>query len=178
MTWLKSFLAGSGIVFSKFLLILLTVGGIVLVPLGLPGVWIIVGSAFLYSLFFDFVPAGGDGWVIAILVALAIFAEVLEFLVGVLGGKKLDVSTGAIICSVVGGLIGAIVGVPVFLIGSLLGLLLGAFLGALIYELIATKEVGPALKAALAVFFSRMVASFLKTCIALGMGIYLVFKLF
>jgi uncharacterized protein len=175
---LKIFLAGSGIVLSKALLILFTLAGIVLVPLGLPGTWLIVGVAFLYSFFFDFLPPGGDIWVLIVLITLAVLGEILEFLVGTLGGKQFDVSTGAIISSVVGGLIGAIIGVPVFLIGSLLGLLLGVFLGALIYELAMTKQIGLALKAALAVFFSRMVASFIKTCIAVGMGVYLGFKIF
>src|SRR5262249_4050689 len=137
-----------------------------------------VGAALLYSLFLDFSPPGGDLWVIVFLAILAVLGEILEFFVSVVGGKKLDVSTGAIISSVVGGLIGAVIGVPVFLIGSLLGLLLGAFLGAFIYELIMTKQIGLALKSALAVFFSRMVASFIKTCIAVGMGIYLGFKIF
>ena len=101
----------------------------------------------------------------------------IEFLVGTLGGKKFEVSTGAIVASFIGGLIGAIIGVPVFLIGSLLGLLLGVFLGALVYEWIVTRNLGIALKSAIAVFFSRLVASFMKTCIAIAMGVYLGFKI-
>lgn len=159
-------------------MLLFTLAGIVLVPLGLPGTWVIVASAILYSLFFDFFPNRSDAWVIISLIILAILGEVLEFLVGTVGGKKLDVSTGAIIASVVGGLVGAIVGVPVFLVGSLLGLLLGAFLGALFYEWFVTRDFKLALGSAIAVFFSRMVASFVKTCIAIGMGVYLGFKIF
>lgn len=162
----------------KIGLLLFILAGIVLVPLGLPGTWVIVASAFLYSVFFDFSPPQGDLWVIVVLVVLALLGEVLEFLVGTLGGKKLNVSTGAIIASIVGGLVGAIVGVPVFLVGSLLGLLLGAFLGALLYEWFITKDFRLALGSAMAVFFSRMVASFVKTCIAIGMGVYLAFKVF
>jgi len=167
-----------GLFLPKILLIAVILAGVVIVPLGLPGTWLIVGAAFLYSLFLDFTPGSSDVWVIVILIVLALIGEILEFLVGTLGGKKLDVSTGAIIASFVGGILGAIIGVPVFLIGALLGLLLGVFLGALIYELVVTKNVGIALKAAVAVFFSRLVASFMKTCIAVGMGVYLVFKLF
>lgn len=110
---------------------------------------------------------------------MAILAEILEFFVGTWGGKMLiEVSTGAIVSSIIGGLLGAFIGVPIFLIGSFLGLLLGAFLGALIYEWIHLKSFSVAMKAATAVFFSRMVASFLKTCIAVAMASYLSYKLF
>jgi uncharacterized protein YqgC (DUF456 family) len=166
-----------GLFLPKVFLLGFILGGIALVPLGLPGTWIIVGAAFLYSLFLDFSSKGSDFWVILTLILMAVVGEVIEFLVGTLGGKKFEVSTGAIIASFVGGILGAIIGVPVFLIGSLLGLLLGVFLGALIYELAVTKDWGVALKSAIAVFFSRLVASFMKTCIAVAMGIYLGFKI-
>lgn len=153
--------------------------GIGMVPFGLPGVWLIVASSILYSVFYDYSPQASDVWVNVILVFLGLLAEALEFLVGSLGGKMMtEISTGAIVASIVGGIVGAIIGVPVFLIGSFLGLLLGAFLGAFLYEFLVQKDFVIALKSAVAVFFSRMVASFLKTCIALGMAIYLGFKLF
>ena len=99
-------------------------------------------------------------------------------MVSILGGKALQVSTGALIASIAGGILGAMIGLPVFLIGSFLGLLLGAFLGAFAYECLVTRKFGIAFNAALAVFFSRMVAIFVKTSIAIGMGVYIGFKLF
>lgn len=163
----------------KIALCLAAILGIVMVPFGLPGVWLIVGSSILYSLFYDYSPQASDFWVNGMLIFLGLIAEALEFLVGTLGGKMMtEISTGAIVSSIVGGIIGAIIGVPVFLIGSFLGLLLGAFLGAFIYEFLIQKNFIIALKSATAVFFSRMVASFLKTCLAVGMTLYLGFKLF
>ena len=156
-----------------------TLLGIILVPLGLAGVWLIVASSLTYSYYYDFVPGSSDYGVNAVLLALAVLAEILEFLVGTFAGKVMvEISTGAIISSLVGALIGAMIGVPVFLIGSFLGLLLGAFLGALIYEWIVQKDFKVAVTAAVAVFLSRMVASFLKTCIAIVMATYLSYKLF
>ncbi len=156
-----------------------TLTGIILVPLGLPGVWLIVASSLTYSYFYDFNLGSSDYWVNAVLFALALLAEILEFLVGAFGGKVMvEISTGAVISSIIGGLIGAMIGVPIFLIGSFLGLLLGAFLGALIYEWIVQKDFSVAVTAAVAVFLSRMVASFLKTCIAISMATYLSYKLF
>ncbi len=162
----------------KIIVLLFSGAGIILVPLGLPGAWLIFSSAALYSLFYNFTPGKTDFWTLLILLLIASLGEILEFLVSVWGGKKLKVSNGALIASIIGGLIGAVVGVPVFLIGSLLGLLLGVFLGALVYEFLVEKDFSKALKAALAVFFSRLVASFMKTCLALGMFVYLCFRLF
>lgn len=175
MAWLHSILH----FLPKIGVCLAMLAGILLVPLGLPGVWLIVGASLLYSYFYDYNPGASDVWPNVLLILMGLLAEFLEFLVGSVGGKMVtEVSTGAIVSSIIGGLIGAFVGVPVFLIGSFLGLLLGAFLGAFAYEFLVKKDFSVALKSAVAVFLSRMVASFLKTCIALGMSIYLSFKLF
>lgn len=159
----------------KILLLLSTFISVWIVPLSLPGTWILVAFSGIYALFLQF-NASSDWKVLLILFLIASLAEIFEFLVSFVGGKKLQVSNGALWSSIVGGLIGAFVGVPVFLIGSLLGLLLGTFLGAFLYELAVQKSLGTAIKAAIAVFFSRLVASFVKTSLALGMWIYLVFK--
>lgn len=162
----------------KTILLLLVLVGIVLVLFGLPGTWIIVGGAFLYSIFFSFSSVSSDFWVVFILIVLALLGEIFEFLVSIVGGKMLQVSTGALLSSIIGGILGAMIGVPVFLIGSFLGLLLGAFLGAFVYELLVTRKFGTALNAATGVFFSRVVAIFVKTSIAIGMGVYIGFKMF
>ncbi|MCE9625789.1 MAG: DUF456 domain-containing protein [Deltaproteobacteria bacterium] len=166
-------LSGLGAVF-------LAVGlGVMMVPLGLPGTWVIVVGGVLYSIFFQF-----DGGVTSaikvnvVLVGLAVFGEIVEFGVGTLGSKPLNVSNGAIVCAFIGGIVGAIVGVPIFLIGSLIGLFIGAFLGALIYEWATLNNFGRAFVNAGAVLATRMVATFLKTTLAVGMGVYLIFKVF
>lgn len=153
--------------------------GVLMVPLGLPGTWLIVVGGLLYSLIYPF--DGGTTSAIGVnltLIGLAIFGEIMEFLIGTLGSKPLKVSNGAIICAFIGGIVGAIVGVPVFLVGALIGIFLGAFVGALVYEWVTLKSFGKALVNAWAVLATKMVASFLKTALALGMGIYLAFKMF
>ncbi|MCC7344428.1 MAG: DUF456 domain-containing protein [Deltaproteobacteria bacterium] len=153
--------------------------GVLMVPLGLPGTWVIVVGGLLYSLIYPF--DGGASSAIGvnlILIGLAAFGELMEFLVGTLGSKPLKVSNGAIVCAFIGGIIGAVVGVPVFLVGALIGIFLGAFVGAFVYEWVTLKNFGKALVNAGAVLATKMVASFLKTALALGMGIYLAFKMF
>lgn len=161
------------------LVFILMLIGIALVPLTLPGTWLIAGAGILYSLFYEFDGGAASAWwVNGWLLGLAAFGEVMEFGVGTLGGKAVRVSNGAVLAAFVGGIIGLIVGVPIFLLGSLVGLFLGAFLGAFIYELLVLGSVGAALKTACAVLATRIVASSLKMALAVGMSIFLAFKIF
>lgn len=161
----------------QVVLCLLLVAGVVMVLFTLPGTWVIVLAAFLYSLVRDF-QTSGDWIVIAWLVGFALAGEAVEFATGALGPKKADVPTGAIVCSIVGGLLGAVIGVPVFLVGALLGLLLGTFLGAFVYMLIQDGRVGQAFKDSFVVLTSRVISIFAKTTIAAGMAIYVLIKTF
>lgn len=159
-----------------FLFILL---GVLLVPLGLPGTWVIVLTSLVYSFFYSLDGGASSAlWVNGVLIVLAMFGELMEFVIGTFGSKPLKVSNGAIVCAFIGGIIGAVIGVPVFLIGAVLGLFIGAFVGAFVYEWATLNDFGRAFVNALAVLATRIVASFLKTTLAVGMGIYLVFKIF
>lgn len=165
-----------GLMILVFILMLV---GIIMTPLTLPGTWVIAGAGLLYSIFGSF-----DGgmtsawWVMGWLVGLALFGEIMELIVGTLGGKAVNVSNGAIVAAFVGGMLGLLIGVPVFLVGALIGLYLGAFLGAFVYELYVLGSVGKALVTAATVLTTRMMASFLKTCLAIGMAVFLGFKMF
>lgn len=158
--------------------VLLLLIGLLLVPLGLPGAWLMVVVAFVYSLLTDFQAGQNDLWVLVVVVILALIGELLEFGIGVLGSKKLKVSNRAIIFSLIGGFIGAVVGFPIILIGSLIGLFVGAFLGAFIYEIFEQKNLAKALKSSIACFFSRVTAMFFKTGIAFAIVVYLLMKTF
>jgi hypothetical protein len=161
------------------LVFILMAGGIVMTPLTLPGTWLIAGAGVLYSFFANFDGgATSTWWVLGWLVGLAVFGEIMELIVGTLGGKAVQVSNGALVAAFVGGVLGLFIGVPVFLVGALIGLYLGAFLGAFIYELFVLGKVGKALVTAATVLTTRMMASFLKTCLAVGMAIFLGFKMF
>lgn len=155
---------------------LVVAGGIVLVTLSFPGTWVIVAAAFVYSLLANF--QSPDWQVLLLLVVVAAVAELIEFLVGVLGSRKMQVPTGAIVASVIGGIIGVIVGVPIIIVGPLIGLLLGVFLGAFLYSLITGKAPRQSLQFALHTTFSRALAIFVKTFIAIGMALYLGFQIF
>lgn len=167
-----SVLATAG--FVLFILGLLT--GLVLVPLGLPGTWLIVGLSVVYSLFRDFQAGRNDFWVLLVVILLAGIAELLELGIGIIGARKFKVSSGAIVFSIIGGVIGAAIGVPMMMIGGLLGLFIGVFAGAFAFEMLQSKDYRLALQGALATFFCRITALFVKTFVAFMMVIYLLTK--
>jgi len=152
--------------------------GLLIIPLGFPGTWVMVIASLVYMLVGNIHPGGSEVWTLVILVAFAVLGELIELGVRIVGSKVAQVPNKAIVAAIVGGLIGVIVGVPVFLIGSLVGLLIGIFTGAFIYGWITTKEVHKALWMALATTTSQVVALFAKTGIGIGMIIYISVVLF
>lgn len=150
---------------------------VALVVFGLPGTWLIVLSSLGYWALGGHLGVAGSGYrVIALLVFSALLAEAIEFIVSIVGAKKMAVGNWTIVASVIGGIIGSLVGVPIPIIGSLIGLFAGAFAGALIYELMRRATFNQALKVAAAVLLTRIVAVFFKTAIAIFMAIYLFFQ--
>ncbi|MBL0938175.1 MAG: DUF456 domain-containing protein [Gemmatimonadaceae bacterium] len=145
-------------------LLLLTAGllfGLVLVPLGLPGLWIMLGSVLAYWIA---VPDGSVG-LITLLVAsaLVIVAEVLEFTISGSYARKYGGSRRAGWGAMLGGLVGAFVGVPIPVVGSLFGAFAGAFVGALLAEFtVARSERGEPVQVATGALIGRAVAAATK----------------
>ena len=91
-------------------------GGLVLIPLGLPGLWVMLGAALLH---WALVPLGGIGvWTLAGAGALVVVAEVLEFSLSARYTRKYGGSRRASWGAVIGGVAGAVVGMPVPVVGS------------------------------------------------------------
>ncbi len=158
---------------------LVLIAGLVIIPLGFPGTWVMVVATLAYLLFGDLNPGGSEWFVLVVVALMAGLGELIELGTRIVGSKVARVSNGAIVAAIVGGLIGVIVGVPIFLIGSLLGLLFGVFLGAFFYSLVFEKNsIAGALWVALATTTSQVVALFFKTCIGLAIIIYLTIIIF
>ena len=116
-----------------FVLLLVTaLVGLVLIPLGLPGLWLIVLGIVGYGWLTDFRQVGGG--VIALAVGLAALGEVIEAWVGFRFAERYGGSRRAGWGALAGGLAGAIVGVPVPVVGSVIGGFVGAFAGAALFE--------------------------------------------
>jgi uncharacterized protein YqgC (DUF456 family) len=110
---------------------LICLASIFVVPLGLPGTFLMVVAAILFDAFLS----TGIGWVaIGTGLALAILAEVLEWTMSAKFAIKYGGSKRAGWGAIIGGFLGAFAGIPVPVIGSMIGAFGGAFLGALIAE--------------------------------------------
>ncbi|MEX0717522.1 MAG: DUF456 family protein [Planctomycetaceae bacterium] len=109
----------------------------------LPGNWGIVVAAALFALGLGVVEGRGIGWwAVMWLLALAVVGEIVEFLAGAAGAKRLGGSRRgmalAVVGAVVGSVTGAIIGIPVPIIGPIVaavgGGAAGAFAGAYLGE--------------------------------------------
>src|SRR5258705_8488440 len=106
--------------------------GLVLVPLGLPGLWVMVGGVVGYAWLTGFQTVGAA--TIGVALALAVLGEVLETWMGFGLARRYGGSRRAGWGALAGGIIGAIVGAPVPIIGSVIGAFVGSFAGAALFE--------------------------------------------
>ena len=119
--------------FVLFILALVLLVSLVLIPFGLPGLWLMLGAGLVYWIG---VPAGGIGfWTFTGAAALVVVAEVLEFTIAGRYARKYGGSRRASWGAILGGIVGAVVGVPVPVLGSIVGAFAGAFVGAFLGEL-------------------------------------------
>jgi uncharacterized protein YqgC (DUF456 family) len=147
--------------------------------LSLPGNWVMVITA---ALFAYFAPQQGPqiSWtVVAVLTALALLAELLEFAAGAVGAAKVGGSKRGAILAIIGAMIGAVAGamagaaIPIPLIGSMIGAIGGASLGALggamLGEAWKGRTLGESWKIGQAAFWGRFLGTVAKTAIASAM---------
>ncbi|MGQ0646953.1 MAG: DUF456 family protein [Gemmatimonadaceae bacterium] len=133
-----------------------------LVPLGLPGLWVMIGAALVYDWL---VPAASFGWVtLGVALTLAVIAEVLEFTLSAKYTRKYGGSSRAGWGAIAGGIVGSIVGFPVPIIGPVIGAFIGAFIGALVLEFTRQEATGQsATRVATGALIGRVAAAAVKT---------------
>lgn len=148
--------------------------GVVLIPLGLPGLWLVVALTVVLVL------AGPLPWAVALGAAgLAALAELAEFLVVARFGRAFGGSGRAFWGAVLGGTVGLFAGLPVPLIGPIVTAFLGTFLGAGLVTYFETRSLGRSARVGWGVLLARTVAVGVKVGVALGVigmvGVALVF---
>jgi uncharacterized protein YqgC (DUF456 family) len=151
-----------------FLLLLVGLVGLTLIPLGLPGLWVILLAIIGYGWYTDFDPFGL--WFLAAEIGLAFLGELLESWIGFKFARRYGGSKRAGWGALIGGIIGAIVGVPVLLIGSVIGGFAGAFLGATLFEYTNQWQAGGSVRAGWGAVLGRAAAAALKV----GIGVVMV----
>jgi uncharacterized protein YqgC (DUF456 family) len=149
-------------------LVLVMLAGLFLIPIGLPGLWVIAGAALLFSYLS---PTGAPGIVsIIVLVVLAVVAELLEWMITGRVTRRYGGSRRAGWGAILGGAAGAIVGVPIPVIGSMIGAFAGAFVGALVAEYSRGEQSAGAVKVATGAVVGRAIAVAMKV----GIGVVMI----
>lgn len=138
---------------------------LVLIPLGLPGTWLMIAVAIGFPYVVGAEPLG----VVTLvgLVVLALVGELVEFSLAARYARKYGGSRRASWGAVIGGIAGAIVGVPVPVVGPVIGAFAGSFAGALLAELSRGARSGPATRVAWGALLGRVVATAMK----MGIGV-------
>lgn len=147
------------------LLAVAAVVGLLLIPLGLPGLWVIVLGLLGYGWLTDFRTLSGG--LVALAVGLAAVGEAVEAWIGFRFASRYGGSKRAGWGALVGGLAGAIVGVPVPVIGSVIGGFVGAFVGAAVFEYTRARHAEGAARAGWGAVLGRAAAVGIK----MGLGV-------
>ena len=144
-----------------------------LIPLGLPGTWIMVGAAIGYDALVGGNPIGT--FTIVATAVLAVIAEIFEFSLSARYTRKYGGSRRAGWGAIIGGIVGAIVGVPVPIIGSVIGAFVGSFAGALVAEYTRSEATaGTATRVATGALLGRVVAAAMKTAMGVVIAAWLI----
>ena len=144
--------------------------GFLMIPFGLPGLWIMVGAALGYQLL---VPGTIGTTTVAGTAGLALVAEILEFTLAGRYARKYGGSRRAGWGAIIGSIVGAIVGVPIPILGSIVGGFIGAFIGAFVAERSLGAPMAGASRVATGALLGRAVAAAMKTGIGVVIAIWI-----
>lgn len=147
----------------------LAIGGIaimavslVLIPLGLPGLWIML-AVLAVGAWFGLV----SPWLFLALLALTGAAELMEWVAVDRLGRKYGGTQRTFWGALAGGIAGALIGTPVPVIGSVLGVFVGTMIGATVATWTLVRDSEAALKAGWGALLGRSAAMALKTAAGL-----------
>ncbi len=148
--------------------IALMVLSLMLLMIGLPGNWVIIGLAVGWTFI---VPAAFTWQFFALLIGLGIIGEIMEFFAGHFGAKRFGGSTKGSIGGIIGAIIGGIMCAPIFFgFGALPGALAGGFLGCFLVEKLRRMDTFAALRSA----FGSTVGRFGGFLVKLGIGLIMI----
>lgn len=143
--------------------------GLLLIPLGLPGLWVMVGGVLAYGCLTDFRSIGVA--TIAIVLGIALLGEIIESWLGFRFAKRYGGSNRSGWGALVGGLIGAVIGVPVAIIGSVIGAFIGSFVGAAVFEYSYSLRPAVAAGAGWGAVVGRAAAAAVKIALGVVIGV-------
>lgn len=133
--------------------VVLMVVGLLVIPLGIPGLWIMVAVVAVG------LAAGEIGLgTFAFVCALAVAAELAEWVSVDRLGKRFGGTRRTFWGALAGGMVGVVVGAPVPVVGSLIGAFVGTLIGAFAATWFETRRVRGSLAAGWGALLGRAVA--------------------
>ena len=142
-----------------------------MIPLGLPGTWVMIAAGVGYSIL---VPNSIGVFALIGTTVLAVAGEIFEFTLAGKYARKYGGSRRASWGAIIGGTVGAIVGVPVPIVGPVIGAFAGAFIGALVFEYSRAADHRTATRVAWGALIGRVVAAALKVAIGFAIAAWLI----
>lgn len=143
----------------EILAVAVMVLGLVLVPLGIPGLWVMIAALAVSVL----LGAPVAWWTVLGLALLAGLGELGEYLAVKVASDRYGGSDRAFWAAVAGGLVGGVVGTPVPVVGSLVGVLVGTFAGAVAVAWWEARDAGAATRVGWGALLGRAAAAAVKT---------------
>jgi uncharacterized protein len=133
------------------------------IPLGLPGLWIMIGVAAVGAM------TGLVGlWTLIACVVIAVAAELIEFVLVGRITKRYGGSRKAFWGALAGGVIGILIGLPIPIIGSIIAGFVGTFVGAALVTYAETKKFDSAHRVGFGAVMGRMLTAVAKTAAGLA----------
>ena len=155
------------------LLTLVLIVSLMLIALGLPGLWVMIASAVVYNLV---TATDAIGWFTLVSVAvLGLIAEYIEFTMSGKYARKYGGSKRAGWGAMIGGIVGAFRGFPVPIVGPIIGGFIGSFVGALIGEKTAGSTNAASARAATGALVGRALAIAMKMGVGCAVAVWLFF---
>jgi len=156
-----------------WLMVACFLAGLALIPLGLPGLWVMVLAVMAYTWLTDFQRIGLV--TVVVVLVLAVLGEVIEAWLGFGFARRYGGSKRAGWGALIGGIVGAIVGFPVPVIGSVIGAFVGSFAGAVVFEYSKTAAAGTAVRAGWGALLGRAAATAAKIAVGLVIAVVSLF---
>jgi hypothetical protein len=148
---------------------LMSLSGLALTFISLPGVWLIYASTIIISAINNFQIITPQ--ILVILFFVSLLSTFIDNIINAIGVKALGGSIWGMIGAILGGLVG------VFL-GNIIGIIIAPLLGAFLFEyLLGKKGFKKSLKAGFGTFVGMFFTAILKTGINIAMIVYIFMKL-
>lgn len=143
--------------------------GLILTLVSIPGVWLIYLSTILLAVlngFQDLTPT-----VLIVLLAITLISTFIDEIVNALGVKAM----GGTIWGMIGAILGGIVGI---IVGNILGVVFGPLFGAFLFEFfLGRKSFKESIKSGIGTFVGMLLTILLKTGVNVAMIIFVLLKL-